>query len=373
MADYRAIARRRLPRFLFDYLDGAALTERTATRNRDDLDAVNLRQFVMRDVSTVSITTTLFGQELAMPVILGPVGLAGMFSRRGEVQAAKAARNHSIPFSLSTVSICGVGEVASQAGVAPWFQCYMLRDRAFMRAMLAEAWAAGCRVLLLTADVAVSAPRYRDRQSGLTVTGSLHGKFRQAAQVMARPYWAWHVYLRGGPLVFGNIVPAIPDASTLADFWAWLGVNFDPALSWDDIAFVKAQWNGPVIVKGILEQGDAVRAINSGADAIIVSNHGGRQLEGACSTISALPSITETVAGRIPILIDGAIHSGADVHKALSLGADACLLGRAWAFALAAGGEAGVAQLLADLAGEIKASFALSGCTSVAEVEAARR
>lgn len=358
--DYRSIARRRLPAFLFHYLDGAAGNEVTARRNIVDMQALSLRQRVMVNVEGVSTATQLLGMSLSMPVILGPVGLAGLLARRGEVQAFRSAQAAGIPFCLSTLGVCALDEIRSDGGVAPWFQLYMIRDRDFMAALLDSAQTAGSSVLLFTVDVPVSGIRHRDRRSGLTA-----GLFAQALQVARRPLWAYDVALRGRPLTFGSIAPALPMADSLRDFWGWLADNFDPSVTWDDLAFVRSRWRGTIIVKGIMTVEDARAAAAAGADGIIVSNHGGRQLDGVRSTISVLPAIVEAISGDIPILFDGGIRSGIDVVRALALGAHACLLGRAWAYALAAGGELAVRQLLFDMQREIANALALTGCRDI--------
>lgn len=363
VADYRAIARDRLPAFLFHYLDGSAGTEVTAQRNIADVEALTLRPRVMVNVENVSTATTILGASLAMPVILGPIGLAGLLARRGETQAHKAALAAGIPFCLSTLGICPIDELSCTPGEAPWFQLYMIRDRAFMADLLDQVQLAGSPVLLLTVDVPVSGIRHRDRRFGLTA-----GLFRQSLQVASRPRWAMDVALRGRPLTFGSIAPALPNAGTLGDFWGWLANNFDPRVTWEDLEFIRSRWRGPILVKGVMTNEDALAAVGAGADGIVVSNHGGRQLDGARSAISVLPAIAEKVAGQIPVLVDGGIRSGIDVVRALALGADACLLGRAWAFALAAGGERALRQLLTDMQREIANTLALTGCSNVASV-----
>ena len=361
VSDYRALAQKRLPPFLFHYIDGAAGTEITAARNVREMEAVTLRQRIMVDVEGISTATTLFGQTLSMPVILGPVGLAGLFARRGELQAIRAARSAGIPFCLSSLGICSLGEVEGElGGPAPWFQLYMIRDRAFMRDLLSKAQMAEAPVLVFTVDVAVSGIRHRDRRSGLT--GSLAGQAWQAAR---RPRWTVDVAMRGGPLLFGNIAAALPEARSLGDFWGWLARNFDPCVTWDDLAFVREHWRGPIVVKGVMDPADAIAAVAAGADGVIVSNHGGRQLDGVRATVQALPAVVDAVSGSVPVLVDGGVRSGIDIVRALALGADACLLGRAWAYALAAGGAVGVTQLIEDLRRELANTLALTGCRTV--------
>ncbi len=365
IADYRALARARLPRFLFEYIDGGASDEVTLARNRADLAGITLRQRVLRDVSARDVGTTLFGRRLAMPVILGPVGLAGLNARRGEIPAARAAAAAGIPFCLSTVSVCAIAELRAATPIPFWFQLYMLRDRAFMADLLARAAAAGCPALVFTVDMPVPGTRYRDYRSGLSGAPGLHGTLRRAFQAACRPGWALRVGLRGRPHTLGNVAPVLGRRSGLEDFLGWLADNFDPAVTWDDLAFVRARWQGPILIKGILDPEDARQARRAGADAIIVSNHGGRQLDGVRSTASALPGIVDAIGGAIPVLADGGVRSGLDVARFLALGADAVLLGRAWAYALAGGGEAGVAHMLSLMRAELATAMALTGVTRI--------
>lgn len=362
--DYRALAKRRLPRVLFDYIEGGAFAEETLAANRADFARVLLRQRVLRDVSRISTKTELFGREYAMPVGLAPVGLAGMYARRGEAQAARAAMSAGAPFCLSTLSICDVAEVAA-AGPA-WFQLYMIKDRGYMAELLAEASRAACPVLVFTVDLPVPGIRYRDVRSGMS--GKSSGvRLSHALDGLAHPSWLWNVQVRGGNLRFGNIVRAVPDARGLAGFWQWVGANFDASVTWKDLDWVRARWTGPMVIKGLLDPEDARLALDAGVEGVVVSNHGGRQLDSVRSTISALPSIVEAIDGRAAVLMDGGIRSGLDVVKALALGADGCLVGRPWAWALAAGGEAGVRQMLGLLQSEIRTALALTGCTDVRE------
>lgn len=361
--DYRSLAQRLLPPFLFHYVDGAAGDERTARANMADLAAVRLNPRVMVDVGSISTEIELLGQRMRMPLGLGPVGLAGLMARRGEVQAFDAAREAGISFCLSTLGLCSLEEVVEAAGEAPWFQLYRFRDRQVMAELMARIRAAGVRVLVLTIDVPVSGIRHRDRQYGLT------GTWRDyAPQVLAHPRWCWDVALKGRPLTFGTIAGSVPTASKLGDFWAWLARNFDPTIGPDDIAAICESWQGPVIVKGIMSPEDALTALAAGAAGIVVSNHGGRQLDGAPSSISVLRNIVRTVEGRVPVLFDGGIRSGLDVVRAVGAGADMCLLGRAWTFALAAGGRAGVRQFLTDLQAQIVNTMALTGSRDVHEI-----
>lgn len=366
--DFRELARRRLPNFLFEYLDGGSYGEVTLRRNIADLEAVTLRQRVLRDVSTIDTSTHLFGQQLAMPVALAPIGLAGMNVRRGECQAVRAAERAGIPFTLSTVSVCPIEEVAAAARKPFWFQLYMIRDRDFMKDLLGEAWAIGCSTLIFTVDMPVPGSRYRDYRSGLAGAPGFKGDVRRVWQAMLRPRWAWDVGVRGRPHALGNIRTILGPDTGLEDFFAWMRNNFQPQVGWEDFDWIRSQWKGSIIIKGILDPEDAARATEAGADGIIVSNHGGRQLDGAPSTARALPPIVETVGGRLPILADGGIRSGLDVLRMLALGADGVLIGRVWAYALAAGGEQGVTHMLDLIRAELEVAMALTGAVDIAGI-----
>ena len=369
--DYRQAARRRLPRVLFDYIDGGAYDEHTLARNVDDLKAIMLNQRVMHDVSKIDMSLELFGQKLAAPLILAPVGLTGMYARRGEVQAARAAQASGLPFCLSTVGLCSIDEVA-KAAAPPWFQLYVMKDRGHMRELLRQAKAAGCPVLVLTVDLQTPGTRYRDVRSGMTGRGGLAAQIAQGIDGLTHPAWFWDVYLNGRPHAFGNLTSAIPKARSLTDFWQWIGANFDASMTWKDVEEIREIWTGPIVIKGVLHVDDAREAVKCGADGVVVSNHGGRQLDGVLSSIAALPRIVEAVGSETQVLMDGGVHSGLDVVKALSLGAKACLIGRAWAFALAAGGEAKVTQTLARMKAETRTAMMLTGCTSLEQVRRGR-
>lgn len=365
IGDYRELARRRLPRFLFEYIDGGSYSETTLRRNVSDLQDIALRQRVLRDVSNIDLSTTLFGQKSALPVALAPIGLAGMNARRGEVQAARAAAAFGVPFTLSTVSACPIEEVAKGSPAPFWFQLYMIRDRAFMKDLLARAAEAGCPALVFTVDMPVPGSRYRDLRSGLAGAPGLAGDLRRIWQAVQRPAWAWDVGVNGRPHALGNVAPVLGDGSGLEDFFAWMRDNFDPSVTWSDLEWVRDQWKGPLIIKGLLDPEDARAAVDLGADGLVVSNHGGRQLDGALSSARALPAIAEAVQGKVTVLADGGVRSGLDVVRMLALGADGVLIGRAWAYALAARGEAGVTHVLDLLAAEMTVAMALSGVTSV--------
>ena len=365
IGDYRELARRRLPRFLFEYIDGGSYSETTLRRNVSDLQDIALRQRVLRDVSNIDLSTTLFGQKSALPVALAPIGLAGMNARRGEVQAARAAAAFGVPFTLSTVSACPIGEVAKGSPAPFWFQLYIIRDRAFMKDLLTRAAEAGCPALVFTVDMPVPGSRYRDLRSGLAGAPGLAGDVRRIWQAVQRPAWAWEVGINGRPHALGNVAPVLGDGSGLEDFFAWMRNNFDPSVTWSDLEWVRDQWKGPLIIKGLLDPEDARAAVDLGADGLVVSNHGGRQLDGALSSARALPAIAEAVQGKVTVLADGGVRSGLDVVRMLALGADGVLIGRAWAYALAARGEAGVTHVLELLAAEMTVAMALSGVTSV--------
>jgi L-lactate dehydrogenase (cytochrome) len=366
--DYRELARRRLPKFLFEYVDGGSYAEVTLKRNVADLEAVMLRQRVLRDVSNLDLSTGLFGQKLAMPIALAPVGLAGMTVRRGECQAARAAEAAGIPFCLSTFSLCPIAEVTRAITRPFWFQLYMIRDRGFVRDLLAEAREAGCSTLVFSVDMPVPGSRYRDYRSGLAGAPGIFGKVWRFCQAVAKPRWAWDVGVRGTPHQLGNVAPLLGNNTGLEDYFSWLSNNFDPAVSWRDLDFLRAEWTTSLVVKGILDVEDAKSAAGIGADGIVVSNHGGRQLDGVPSTVRALPSIVEAVGDKLTVLADGGVRSGLDVVRMLALGAKTVLLGRAWAFALAGGGEAGVAHLLQLIEAEMRVAMALAGVTSIGAI-----
>ncbi len=366
--DYRRLAKRRVPHFLFEYLDGGSFAEVTKERNRTDLEALALRQRVLRDVSNIDTSVELFGYTYEMPVALAPVGLAGMFARRGEVQAVRAAEAAGVPFALSTVSVCPIGEVAEAAAEPFWFQLYMIRDRAFMRDMLALAREAKCSALIFTVDMPVPGSRYRDHRSGLAGESWLSGNIRRVSQAVIRPRWAWDVGLLGRPHQLGNVAPVLGKNSGLEDFMAWTGQNFDSSVSWQDLEFVRDNWDGPIILKGILDPDDARQAADMHLDGVIVSNHGGRQLDGVTSTTKALPGIADAVGDRLDVLVDGGIYSGLDVVRMLALGAKSVLLGRSWVYALAANGQAGVEHVLELIRKEMLVAMALTGCRSIADI-----
>jgi L-lactate dehydrogenase (cytochrome) len=368
--DYRELARRRLPRQIFDYVDGGSFGEYTLAANRDDLRSIQLRQRVLRDVSQHKLSTTVLGQELSMPLILAPVGFGGMLARRAEVQAARAAENAGIVFCESTLSICGMEEVAAAIEKPFWFQLYVMKDRAYAEDLVARAKALGCTTLVLTVDLAVIGKRYRDVRNGLAGGISSLGRVRRGIDFATHPLWLRDVALGGKPLTFGNLERALPDAKVPQDFQRWVDGQFDPSVTWDDLAWLRSLWDGKIALKGILDAEDAREAIDRGADAVIVSNHGGRQLDDVPSSIRALPGIVAAVNDQCEVLMDGGIRSGLDIVKALSLGARACLIGRPWAYAVAARGEKGVDHLLRIIRDEMRVSLGLTGVTDVQDLDA---
>ena len=366
--DFREAARRRLPRFLFEYIDGGSYAEVTLRKNVSELSDIALRQRVLRDVSALDLTTSLFGQEQALPVALAPIGLAGLNARRGETQALRAAEGAGVPFTLSTVGACSLAEVARASSRPFWFQLYMIRDRAFMKDLLAQAAAAQCSALVFTVDMPVPGSRYRDYHSGLAGADGLKGQIWRTAQAAMKPGWAWDVGVRGRPHTLGNVAPVLQGKTGIEDFFAWMRNNFDPSIHWRDLDFIRSEWKGPLIIKGLLDPEDAREAAALGADGIVVSNHGGRQLDGVLSTARALPPIADAVGDKLTVLADGGVRSGLDVVRMLALGAKGVLLGRAWAYALAAQGEAGVTKMLQLIEAEMRVAMALTGCSTIADI-----
>ncbi|MTH34100.1 FMN-dependent L-lactate dehydrogenase LldD [Paracoccus limosus] len=366
ISDYREAARRKVPPFLFHYLDGGAYAEYTLGRNTADLSQIALRQRILRDVAALSLETEVLGRKMAMPVALSPVGLTGMYARRGEVQAARAAASRGIPFTLSTVSVCPIAEVQAASSAPIWFQLYVLKDRGFMKDALERAQAAGINTLVFTVDMPVPGARYRDAHSGMS---GPNAKFRQIFQAATHPQWAWDVGIKGKPHDLGNISAYRGKTTKLEDYIGWLGANFDPSISWRDLEWIRDFWKGPMVIKGILDVDDARDAVRFGADGIVVSNHGGRQLDGVLSSTRALPAIADAVKGDLTILADSGVRSGLDVVRLLALGADCAMMGRAFIYALAAAGEAGVQNMLDLVAKEMRVAMALTGVKSIAEID----
>jgi L-lactate dehydrogenase (cytochrome) len=369
LEDYRELARKRLPRLVFDTVEGGSFGELTLAANKEDLRRLKFRQRVLRDVSVRNLSTTVLGEEVALPLILAPVGFGGMFARRAEVQAARAAERAGIPFCEATLAICGVEEVAASVHQPPWFQLYIMKDRAYTEDLMARAQAVGCTTLILTVDLPVNAPRYRDIRNNVNGGLSFVNRRRRELDFIRHVTWVREVALGGKPLVPGNLEKALSNAHKLDDYLDWVGGQFDPSVTWDDLAWVRQHWRGKIALKGILDPDDAREAVSNGADAVIVSNHGGRQLDEVPSSISSLPAIVSAVGNECEVLMDGGIRSGLDVVKALSLGARACLIGRPWVYAVAARGEKGVDHILRIVREELLVTLALTGVTDVQSLD----
>ncbi|HKP91582.1 MAG TPA: L-lactate dehydrogenase [Thermoleophilaceae bacterium] len=368
-SDYRELARRRLPRQLFDYVDGGAYDERTMRANVADLQGVLLRQVVMHDVSERDPAVDVLGQRLALPIVLAPVGLGGMLAPRAEVQAARAAEAAGVPFVESTVSICSIEEVAKATTKPPWFQLYVMRDRGYAQDLMARARAVGSPVLVLTVDLAVVGARHRDTRNAMVGAPSTWAKVRRGLDIASHPRWVRTVGVGGRPLTFGNLEKAVPEAQSPEAFKDWVDSQFDPSVTWDDIAWVRENWDGRLVVKGVLDPEDARRAVDAGVDGLVVSNHGGRQLDAVPSTARSLPAIAEAVGDEIEVLADGGVRNGLDVVKMVAMGARAVLIGRAWAWAVAARGGAGVRHVLDVMKADIDVALGLTGHTSMADVD----
>lgn len=367
--DYRHIAERKLPRFLFDYVDGGAYSETTLERNVTDFAKISPQQRVMRDVSNVKTAGQIGGAPCAIPVALAPVGMGGMLARRAEVQAKKAADAADVPFTLSTVSICSLEEIAAVSDKPFWFQLYMLRDRAIVQEILARAWDVGVKTLVFTVDLAVIGERYRDVRNGIAGGATAWGKFRAGPlSYLSHPAWVYDVGMRGKPHTFGNLATYVPAATDPTQYREWVSGQFDASVTWTDIEWLRGIWKGKLIIKGVLSPEDAASAVKSGADAIVVSNHGGRQLDGVTSSISALPKISEAISGKAEILMDGGVRSGLDVFRALALGADGVMIGRPWAYAVAARGQSGVADLLGTYERELRVAMSLCGVCNLPDI-----
>jgi L-lactate dehydrogenase (cytochrome) len=367
--DYRELARRRLPRQLFDYIDGGAYEETTMRANVADLERVLLRQVVMRDVSVRDPAVEVLGQQLALPVVLAPVGLAGMCARRAEVQAARAAEAVGVPFVESTVSICGIEEVAEATAAPPWFQLYVMRDRGYAEGLMARAEAVGSPILILTIDLAVVGARHRDTRNAVVGEPSAWAKLRRGLDRVSHPRWIASVALGGRPLTFGNLEKAVPGARSPAAFKDWVDSQFDPSVTWEDVTWVREHWKGRLVVKGVLDPEDARRAADVGVDGVVVSNHGGRQLDAVPSTARALPGVVDAVGDQVEVLADGGVRTGLDVVKMVAMGARAVLIGRPWAWAVAARGEAGVRHVLEVMRADIDTPLGLTGQTSIVALD----
>jgi L-lactate dehydrogenase (cytochrome) len=364
--DLRDEARRRIPRAIFDYADGGAYAELTLAANRRDLDALRLRQRVMVDASNRALATTLVGQPSALPLAIAPTGLTGLFHPNGEIHGARAAAAVGIPFCLSTMSICSIEDVRGAVEKPFWFQLYVMRDRGFTRSLIERAQAAACSALVVTLDLQVQGQRHRDIKNGLAIPPRL--TLKNALDIATKPAWAAGV-LFGKRRTFGNLVARPGGTAGLSTLSQWIAGQFDPAMTWADVEEIRKAWPGKLILKGVLDVEDARIAAQTGADAIVVSNHGGRQLDSASSTISVLGEIAQAVGDRVEVLFDGGVQSGQDVLKALALGARGCLIGKAFLYALAARGEAGVREALGVIGRELSVSMALTGVSDVADVD----
>ena len=365
IADLRELARRRIPRAIFDYADRGSYDEVTFGRNLSDFAAIKLRQRVMVDVSKQQLSTTVLGEDWTIPVGIGPTGLTGLFHANGEMLGARAAQTFGVPFCLSTLSIGSIEDVRSVTQKPFWFQVYLMRDRGFNVELLERAKAANCSAIMLTVDMPVQGLRRRDAKNGLSIPPRL--TLKNALEVAMKPTWALKV-LMGKRRTFGNLEGRMSEGAGLKTLAERIAQQFDPTVTWKDLAWLRQQWPRKIIIKGILDREDARLAAEHGADAIVVSNHGGRQLDGARSTISALPEVVDAVAGRCEVLFDGGVRTGQDVLKALALGAKGCLMGKAFLYALAAMGEAGVALALDIIRKELGVSLALTGANDVRKV-----
>jgi L-lactate dehydrogenase (cytochrome) len=364
--DLRQTARRKVPRAFFDYADGGSYAEHTLNANRTDLERIKLRQRILVDVTHRSTATTILGEPVALPLALAPVGLCGMQHGDGEILACRAAQAAGIPFCLSTMSICSIEDVAEAVDKPFWFQLYVMKDRGFARSLIERAAAAKCSALVLTLDLQVLGQRHRDIRNGLTVPPEL--RIANLIDIATKPAWALSV-LRGKRKTFGNIAGHVSGMENVNSLSQWISGQFDPALSWKDVEWIASLWPGKLILKGILDVEDARTAAKTGAAAIVVSNHGGRQLDGAPSSIAMLPPIVEALGSEIEILFDGGIRSGQDIARAMALGAHACLSGRAYIYGLGAGGEAGVARAIEIMRSELDVTMALMGVTRVGDID----
>jgi L-lactate dehydrogenase (cytochrome) len=366
--DYRLLAERRLPRLLFGYVDGGSYDENTLRSNCEAFAKLRLAQRILRDVSALDTKTVVLGHELALPIALAPIGFAGMMARRAEVQAARAAEEAGVPYTLSTVGICPIEEVKAATAKPFWFQLYMMRDRGVVKAMLERAQAAGCSALVFTVDLPVLGKRYRDVRNGFGAELSAWGRARMGLDFARHPRWLYDVALRGRPLNFGNLEKVV-SLGGLFEMLAWTATQVDPSVTWKDLDWIRQFWRGPLILKGVLSVSDAREAVACGAQAIVVSNHGGRQLDSAPASLAALPAIADAVGSDCEVLMDGGVRSGQDVAKALALGARACLVGRPWVYGVAARGERGVRAVIETLKQELRVTMALLGVPRIAEID----
>jgi L-lactate dehydrogenase (cytochrome) len=363
--DLRERARRRIPKMFFEYADSGSYSQETLRANRADFERLKLRQRVLVNVDKRSTATTILGKPVPVPLALGPIGLGGMMHGDGEIMACRAAQAAGIPYTLSTMSINSIEQVAAAVDKPFWFQLYVMRDRGFIRELIQRAAAAHCSALMLTVDLQVLGQRHADVRNGLTVPPEL--KLKNIIDIATKPAWAMSI-LKSKSRTFGNLAGRVKDTSDINSLAAWTASQFDPTLSWKDVEWIKSLWPGKLILKGILDVDDAKIAVTTGADAISVSNHGGRQLDGAPSAISALPRIVDTVGSQIEVMFDSGVRTGADIMRALALGARSCIIGRSYIYGLGAGGEAGVSHVIELLRKEFDVTMALCGVKTVAEI-----
>jgi L-lactate dehydrogenase (cytochrome) len=363
--DLRRLAQRRVPRAFFDYAEAGSYSEETLRANRCDMSAIKLRQRVLVDVSRADTATTILGEKVSLPLALGPVAMTGLEHGNGEILACRAAQAMGIPFTMSTLSICSIEDVAETVDKPFWFQLYVMKDRGFVRSLIERAAAARCSALVVTVDLQVLGQRHRDLKNGLSVPPSL--KVGNLINMAGKPRWAFGV-LAGKRWTFGNLDGHVKGMEGVRSLTQWVGTQFDRTLSWKDLEWIRSLWSGKLIIKGILDVEDAKLAAETGANALVVSNHGGRQLDGASSSISMLPKVAEAVGSRIEVLFDGDVRSGQDVLRALALGAKSCLIGRSYIYGLGAGGERGVIKAIEIIRKELEVSMALTGVNSIDEI-----
>ncbi|WP_345797282.1 alpha-hydroxy acid oxidase [Castellaniella sp. MT123] len=364
--DFQRIARRRVPRMFYDYMDSGSWTESTYRANEADLRALKFRQRVAVDIAQRSLRSRMLGEDVAMPVALAPTGLTGMQRADGEILAARAAERFGVPFTLSTMSICSIEDVAAHTSRPFWFQLYVMRDRDFIGRLIDRARTARCSALVVTLDLQVMGQRHKDIKNGLSTPP--RPTLGNLINLGTKPQWCLDM-LRTQRRSFGNIVGHARGVADMRSLASWTVEQFDPTLNWNDLAWIKERWGGKLIVKGVMDPQDARHAVDAGADALIVSNHGGRQLDGAPSSIAALPAIAQAVGDRIEVLMDGGIRSGQDILRAVALGARGVLIGRAFLYALAAAGEAGVVRALELMANELDVTMAFCGRTRIQDVD----
>ena len=363
--DLRELARRKVPRAFFDYAEAGSYSQQTLDANRADLQRLKLRQRVLVDVAARDTSTTILGEKVPLPIALGPVAMTGLERGNGEILACRAAHAAGIPFTMSTLSICSIEDVAQAVDKPFWFQLYVMKDRGFVRSLIERAAAARCSALVLTVDLQVLGQRHCDVKNGLSVPPAL--KIKNLVNMATKPGWVCSV-LGGRRWTFGNLDGHVKGMEGVKSLAQWVGSQFDATLNWKDLDWIRNIWPGPLIVKGILDVEDAKLVAKTGATALVVSNHGGRQLDGAPSSISMLPRIVEAVGAEIEVMFDGGVRTGQDVLRALALGARSCLIGRAYIFGLGAGGQAGVAKAIDILRQELDVSMALTGVKSIEEI-----